>query len=119
MAPNERGAGFTFEDRITSGAIPKQFIPAVERGVVGAMESGGLAGYPVVDVRARADHAFVPRVDFFGRLREHGAVHLAVCLPALGVERAQRRLLRAVCHDDDPPRLHVAATRTGWLAAHC
>lgn len=51
VAPNERGAGFAFEDRITRGAIPKQFIPAVERGILEAMESGVLAGYPVVDVK--------------------------------------------------------------------
>lgn len=51
VAPNERGAGFAFEDRITRGAIPKQFIPAVERGILEAMESGVLVGYPVVDVK--------------------------------------------------------------------
>jgi elongation factor G len=51
VAPNERGAGFAFEDRITRGAIPKQFIPAVERGVREAIESGVLAGYPVVDIK--------------------------------------------------------------------
>lgn len=51
LEPNEPGAGFVFEDRIVGGAIPKEFIPAVQKGVVEAMESGVLAGYPVVDVK--------------------------------------------------------------------
>jgi elongation factor G len=50
IAPAERGAGFTFVDRIVGGAIPRQFIPAVEKGVAEAMEHGGSFGYPVVDV---------------------------------------------------------------------
>ncbi len=50
VAPAERGAGFTFVDRIVGGAIPRQFIPAVEKGVAEAMEQGGHFGYPVVDV---------------------------------------------------------------------
>lgn len=51
LEPNDPGAGFVFEDRIVGGAIPKEFIPAVQKGVVEAMESGVLAGYPVVDVK--------------------------------------------------------------------
>lgn len=50
IAPGERGTGIVFESRITGGAIPKEFIPAVERGVVEAATDGVLAGYPVVDV---------------------------------------------------------------------
>jgi elongation factor G len=46
----ERGAGFTFHDNIVGGVIPRQFIGSVEKGVVDAMSSGVLAGYPVVDV---------------------------------------------------------------------
>ena len=49
IRPLEHGAGFLFEDRITGGAIPKQYIPAVEAGVREAMERGPL-GFPVVDV---------------------------------------------------------------------
>lgn len=49
VRPAERGAGFVFEDRITGGAIPRQYIPAVELGVRDAMERGPL-GFPVVDV---------------------------------------------------------------------
>jgi len=51
VEPNERGAGFVFENRITGGVIPRQFIPAVERGVTMSIENGVLAGYPIVDVK--------------------------------------------------------------------
>jgi elongation factor G len=51
VAPLERGAGFEFEDKIVGGAIPRQFIPAVEKGVHETMEQGGVFGYPVVDVK--------------------------------------------------------------------
>ncbi len=51
ISPLPRGRGFEFVDQITGGAIPRQFIPAVEKGVREAMLSGILAGFPVVDVR--------------------------------------------------------------------
>ncbi|CAN5660602.1 elongation factor G [soil metagenome] len=51
VEPLPRGAGFEFVDAIVGGAIPRQFIPAVEKGVVEAMEQGGANGHPVVDVR--------------------------------------------------------------------
>jgi elongation factor G len=47
----ERGRGFEFRDQIRGGAIPREFIPAVEAGVKSALQSGGLAGYPVIDVK--------------------------------------------------------------------
>jgi elongation factor G len=50
VAPLERGAGFRFVDQVVGGAIPKQYIPAVEKGVAEAMESGGPNGFPVVDI---------------------------------------------------------------------
>lgn len=51
LAPQARGKGFVFEDRIVGGAIPRNFIPAVEKGVVEAMHEGILAGFPVVDLK--------------------------------------------------------------------
>jgi elongation factor G len=50
IEPGERGSGFQFHDRVRGGAIPREFIPAVEAGVKSALQSGGLAGYPVIDV---------------------------------------------------------------------
>lgn len=51
IEPLEAGAGFEFENAISGGAVPKEYIPAVEKGVRDAMENGLLAGYPVVDIR--------------------------------------------------------------------
>ncbi|OGI01079.1 MAG: translation elongation factor G [Candidatus Melainabacteria bacterium GWF2_37_15] len=49
--PLERGKGFEYVDKVVGGAIPRQYIPAVENGIKGAMEEGVLAGYPVVDIQ--------------------------------------------------------------------
>jgi elongation factor G len=51
IEPTSRGEGFEFVDKIVGGVVPKQFIPAVEKGVRETMEQGVIAGYPVVDVR--------------------------------------------------------------------
>jgi elongation factor G len=50
MAPGEAGSGVVFEDRIRGGVVPREFIPAVEKGVREAAESGVMGGYPVTDV---------------------------------------------------------------------
>jgi elongation factor G len=52
IEPTEPGQGFVFENKITGGAIPKEYIPAVESGIKEAMFNGVLAGYPVVDIKA-------------------------------------------------------------------
>jgi elongation factor G len=51
IEPGERGSGFEFRDQIRSGAIPKGFTPSIETGAKSALQSGGLAGYPVIDVK--------------------------------------------------------------------
>ena len=51
VEPNESGKGFEFINKTVGGSVPKEYIPAVEQGVRGAMESGVLAGFPVVDVK--------------------------------------------------------------------
>ena len=59
VSPLPRGSGFEFENAIVGGAIPRQFIPAVEKGIEEAMREGVIAGYPVVDVKVRLhDGAF-------------------------------------------------------------
>src|SRR6202011_404 len=50
VRPGERGSGFIFEDKITQGRIPREFIPAVEKGVREALQTGVVAGYPVLDI---------------------------------------------------------------------
>jgi elongation factor G len=50
LSPGEKGSGITFKNKITGGAIPKEYIPAVRHGVTDASKSGSLAGYPLVDV---------------------------------------------------------------------
>ena len=51
LEPNESGKGFEFINATVGGSVPKEFIPAVEQGIRGAMEAGVLAGFPVVDVK--------------------------------------------------------------------
>ena len=52
VRPGETGSGFVFEDKITQGRIPREFIPAVEKGIREALQTGVVAGYPVVDIVA-------------------------------------------------------------------
>jgi elongation factor G len=53
LVPKPLGEGFEFEDAIVGGTIPRQFIPSVEKGIRGALGAGPLAGYPVVDFKAK------------------------------------------------------------------
>ena len=61
LEPLPRGSGIEFVDKIVGGAIPKNYIPSVEKGVNEAVQEGVLAGYPVIDIRARVyDGTFHP-----------------------------------------------------------
>ncbi|MFL2789663.1 MAG: elongation factor G, partial [Paracoccaceae bacterium] len=51
ISPTEPGEGYTFESRIVGGAIPKEYIPGVEKGIKSVMDSGPLAGFPVIDFK--------------------------------------------------------------------
>jgi elongation factor G len=63
VEPLDRGQGFEFHDEVVGGAIPRQYIPAVEKGVREAMEQGGKYGYPVVDVAVTCDDGKFHSVD--------------------------------------------------------
>lgn len=63
MEPKPRGAGFEFVDAIVGGAIPRQYIPAVEKGILETCDKGVLAGYPCVDFRVTLDDGSFHAVD--------------------------------------------------------
>jgi elongation factor G len=63
LEPQEPGAGFVFSDGTKGGVIPREYIPAIEKGVKEAMESGVVAGYPVVDLKAIVTYGSYHEVD--------------------------------------------------------
>ena len=63
LEPAEKGAGFVFEDKITGGSIPREYIGPVEQGIKEAMENGVLAGYPMVDIRVELTDGSFHEVD--------------------------------------------------------
>ena len=67
-SPADQGSGIVFENSIMGGSIPREYIPAVEKGVREAAEGGVLAGYPMVDIKVDVDRWLVPR----GRLERDG-----------------------------------------------
>jgi elongation factor G len=61
VEPGERGSGFVFEDKITQGRIPREYIPAAHKGIADALSTGVVAGYPVVDIKvALVDGSYHP-----------------------------------------------------------
>ena len=64
VQPSEPGAGFEFVSKIVGGAIPKEYVPAIEKGVRERMESGILAGYPLRDVRVTVTDGSYHEVDY-------------------------------------------------------
>ena len=73
VEPNEPGKGYEFINAVVGGAIPKEYIPAVDAGIQGAMEAGVLAGYPVVDVKVTLYDGSYHGVQ--GSLQEGGPRH--------------------------------------------
>ena len=63
LLPNEPGKGFSFDNKIVGGVVPKEYIPAVEKGVVEAMQNGVVAGYPMVDIKVEAFDGSYHEVD--------------------------------------------------------
>ena len=63
IAPLARGEGFAFHDEVVGGAIPRQYIPAVEKGVTETMSVGGVYGYPIVDIAVTVDDGKAHSVD--------------------------------------------------------
>jgi elongation factor G len=63
LIPNEPGKGFSFENEIVGGVVPREYIPAVEKGVIEAMQNGVVAGYPMVDIKVEAFDGSYHEVD--------------------------------------------------------
>ena len=96
--PMEQGKGFEFSNNITGGAIPKEFIPGVEKGLLAAIKEGILAGYPVVDVKATLiDGAFhdvdssalafeIASKNAFRKLKEEKSAGAKILEPIMKVE---------------------------------
>lgn len=53
FSPNEEGKGFEFENAIVGGVVPREYIPAVQAGLEDALQNGVVAGYPVIDIKAK------------------------------------------------------------------
>ncbi|OIQ82680.1 elongation factor G [mine drainage metagenome] len=85
VEPTPRGSGFEFVDKIVGGSIPRHYLPAVERGIVEAMASGGLHGFPVVDVRVECIDGKFHAVDSSDMAFKTAAAHgLREALTAAG-----------------------------------
>jgi elongation factor G len=89
LQPLERGAGFIFENKIVGAAIPKEYIPAVEKGVREALDSGVVAGYPLLDLKA---------ILYDGSFHEVDSSEMAFAIAGsmalkLGVQKAEPILL--------------------------
>ena len=96
IGPGERGKGYEFENDVTGGAIPKEFIPAVEKGVREAMDRGVLAGYPIVDMKCRLYDGTYHDVDSSAQAFEVAA---SLCFQD-GAKRANLHLLEPIMKNE-------------------
>jgi elongation factor G len=96
LEPGERGAGYVFENDIVGGVIPKEFIPAIEKGVRDAMARGVLAGFPVVDMKCRLFDGSYHDVDSSAQAFEIAA---SLCFQD-GAKRAGLHLLEPVMKNE-------------------
>jgi elongation factor G len=63
IEPGERGSGFVFENKVVGGAVPREYVPGVEKGLASAMQTGVIAGFPMVDVKVRLTDGAYHEVD--------------------------------------------------------
>ena len=96
IEPGEPGTGFTFDNDIVGGTIPKEFIPAIEKGVREAMERGVLAGFPVVDMKCRLYDGSYHDVDSSAQAFEVAA---SLCFQD-GAKRAGLHLLEPIMKNE-------------------
>jgi elongation factor G len=96
IGPGERGAGYVFDNDVTGGAIPKEFIPAVEKGVGEAMQRGVLAGFPITDLYCRLYDGTYHDVDSSAQAFEIAA---SLCFQD-GAKRAGLHLLEPVMKNE-------------------
>ncbi len=85
--PGEPGTGFVFENEIVGGSVPKEFIPAVEKGLEGQMTSGVIAGFPVVDVKVSLIDGASHDVELVG----HGVRNRGACCDARSAAKGRLR----------------------------
>jgi elongation factor G len=96
IEPSERGTGYVFENDIVGGVIPKEFIPAIEKGVKDAMGRGVLAGFPVVDMKCRLFDGSYHDVDSSAQAFEIAA---SLCFQD-GAKRAGLHLLEPIMKNE-------------------
>jgi elongation factor G len=92
LRPLERGEGFSFDKKVVGGSVPKDYIPAVEKGIVKSMESGPLGGFPIVDIGVTLVDGSSHSVDSSGMAFEIAGSHAL----RQGIEQAQPVLLEPV-----------------------
>jgi elongation factor G len=96
IEPTERGTGYVFENAIVGGVIPKEFIPAIEKGVKEAMQRGVLAGFPLVDMKATVTDGSYHDVDSSAAAFEIAA---SLCFQE-GAKKAGLHLLEPVMKNE-------------------